>query len=187
MTTSVPDCPSTINTPRLILLPATPEAMRAELVSREALAHVLGVIVPQSWPPELYDADAVRWVLAAMAEGRTRDGWGFYHVLERPTGTARPRLCGGGGFTGVPDDTGSVEIGYSIAPERRRRGYAREMVDAWVAWAFAHPEVERVIAHTLPGLTPSIRLLDAAGFSYVGPHEASGEPDAIQYELRRPR
>jgi ribosomal-protein-alanine N-acetyltransferase len=175
----------TIETPRLMLVPATAEALQAELVNRDALAAVLGVEVPESWPPEHYDADAVRWLLTALAEGRAGNGWGFYYVIERSAPGARPRLCGGGGFVGAPDDTGTVEIGYAIVPERQRRGLARETVAAWIAWAFAHPEVTRVIAHTLPGLRPSIGLLEAAGFSYVGPHAAAGEADAVQYELRR--
>ena len=176
----------TIDTPRLMLIPATAEALRAELVGREALAAVLDIDVPGSWPPDLYDADAVRWTLSALEEGRAPGGWRFYYIVERPAPDARPRLCGGGGFVGAPDVTGTVEIGYSIVPERRRRGYARETVDAWIAWAFGHAEVTRVIAHTLRDLTPSIRLLESAGFSYVGPHAAAGEPDAIQYERRRP-
>ena len=176
-----------IETPRLRLIPATPEALRAELVNREALAAVLGIDVPESWPPELYDADAIRWTLSSLEEGRGGDGWSFYYVVERATPGTRPRLCGGGGFVGVPDATGTVEVGYSIVPERRRRGYAREMVEACVAWAFSHPEVRRVIAHTLPHLMPSIRVLESTGFTYVGPHAAAGEADAIRYERRRPR
>jgi [ribosomal protein S5]-alanine N-acetyltransferase len=178
---------SAIDTPRLLLIPATPEALRAELVGREDLAGVLGVDVPESWPPDLYDADAIRWTLSALEQGRAADGWSFYYVVERPEPGQPARLCGGGGFVGVPDATGTVEVGYSIVPERRRRGYAREMVEACVAWAFAHPEVSRVIAHTLPHLTPSIRVLESAGFVYVGPHAAAGEADAIRYERRRPR
>jgi ribosomal-protein-alanine N-acetyltransferase len=185
MTLPTPGRHPTIDTPRLILVPATADAMNAELAGRDALAAVLGVDVPASWPPELYDADAVRWVLAALADGRHRDGWGFYYITERPSEGARPLLVGGGGFTAAPDDSGTVEIGYAVVPERQRRGYARETVEAWVAWAFAHPEVNRVVAHTLPGLVPSIQLLDATGFRYVGPHAAAGEDDAILYERRR--
>jgi ribosomal-protein-alanine N-acetyltransferase len=128
----------------------------------------------------------VRWMLAALAEGRARDGFSLYYIVERATAGARPRLCGGGGFIGAPDAEGTVEIGYAIVPERQRRGYASETVEAWVAWAFAHPEVSRVIAHTLPGLAPSIGLLEKTGFAYVGPEAAAGEADAIRYERRRP-
>lgn len=174
-----------IETSRLILVPATLETLRAELVSRDALAAVLGIDVPESWPLKEYDADAVRWVITAILEGRARDGWTLYYIVERPASGAPARLCGGGGFVGAPDETGTVEIGYAIVPERRRRGYARETVEAWIAWAFGHPEVVRVIAHTLPDLTPSIGLLASTGFAYVGPQAAAGEADAVQYERRR--
>lgn len=174
-----------IETRRLLLIPATPESLNAELAGREELARVLGVEVPESWPPPEYDADAMRWTLSALESGRAPGGWSFYYIVERQERGAGARLCGGGGFVGAPDVSGTVELGYSVVPERQRRGYARETVDAWVAWAFQHPEVTRVIAHTLPGLTPSIRLLESAGFSYVGPHAAAGEADAIMYELRR--
>jgi [ribosomal protein S5]-alanine N-acetyltransferase len=176
-----------IETPRLLLIPATTATLQAELLSREALTAALGVEVPESWPPELYDADAIRWTISALEEGRGSGGWSFYYLVERPAPDAPARLCGGGGFVGAPDSTGTVELGYSIVPERRRRGYAREMVEACVAWAFAHSGVTRVIAHTLPHLTPSIRVLESAGFAYVGPHPAAGEADAIRYERRRPR
>ena len=45
-----------LRTPRLLLIAATPESLRAELVAPAALGDVLGVEVPPSWPPELYDA-----------------------------------------------------------------------------------------------------------------------------------
>jgi ribosomal-protein-alanine N-acetyltransferase len=182
---SRPPTMPTIDTARLLLIPASPESLRAELEEGDALARVLGVDVPPSWPPEHYDHDAVRWVLSAMEEGRASGGWSFYYVAERPAPGARAFLCGGGGFVGSPDDSGTVEIGYAVVPERRRRGYAREAVEAWVAWAFSHPEVRRVIAHTLPGLLPSIGVLESTGFTYVGPNAAAGEADAIQYERRR--
>jgi len=72
-----------IDTPRLRLVPATPAALRAELVGRDALAAVLGVDVPESWPPELYDDAAVRWTLAALEEGRARDDFTLHYVIER--------------------------------------------------------------------------------------------------------
>jgi len=41
----------------------------AELEGREALARALAVDVPESWPPELYDAAAIRYTLAELADG----------------------------------------------------------------------------------------------------------------------
>lgn len=175
----------TLRTPRLLLIPATPATLAAELVSSAALGESLGVGVSESWPPELYDADAVRWTLNAFEDGRCAPGWCLYYFAECADATGQTTLIGVGGFRGEPNEDGVVEVGYGVVPESRRRGYAREAVDGLVGWAFHDTRVSRVIAHTLPHLAPSIGVLTSAGFTYVGPHPDAGEPDAVQYELPR--
>jgi RimJ/RimL family protein N-acetyltransferase len=175
----------TLRTPRLLLIPATPATLAAELVSAAALGESLGVGVSESWPPELYDADAVRWTLRALEEERCPPEWCLHYFAECGEGAGQTRLIGVGGFRGEPTADGVVEIGYGIVPESRRRGYAREAVDGFVGWAFEDSRVSRVIAHTLPHLAPSIGVLTSAGFTYVGPEADAGEPDAVQYELTR--
>jgi [ribosomal protein S5]-alanine N-acetyltransferase len=174
-----------IRTPRLRLVPGTEPMLRAELESPDALGAVIEVRVPESWPPELYDADAVnymlRWSEANPADAGT---WGFYYVLEEHP-TDAPLLVGAGGYKGAPDVTGTVEIGYAIVPERRRKGYAREAVDGLLAHAFADARVTRVIAHTLVALEPSIAVLRSASFTFNGAGHDPQEPSAIQYELTR--
>jgi RimJ/RimL family protein N-acetyltransferase len=175
----------TLRTPRLLLIPATPATLAAELVSAAALGESLGVGVSASWPPELYDADAVRWTLNAFEDGRCAPGWCLYYFAECADAAGETRLIGVGGFRGEPTEDGVVEVGYGVVPESRRRGYAREAVDGLVGWAFDDSRVSRVIAHTLRHLAPSIGVLTSAGFTYVGPHADAGEPDAVQYELGR--
>jgi RimJ/RimL family protein N-acetyltransferase len=175
-----------IHTPRLLLVPATLATLNAELDGPRALARALDVDVPPSWPPELYDDAAVRWSINALETRFLTPDWGLYYVAERPEAASpQPRLAGVVGFKGPPDPGGTVEIGYGILPERRRLGLAREAVDGMIGWAFGRESVTRVIAHTLTELTPSIRVLESAGFTFVGPGEDESEPDAIQYELRR--
>jgi RimJ/RimL family protein N-acetyltransferase len=175
-----------IHTPRLLLIPATIATLNAELDGRRELARTLDVDVPSSWPPELYDESAVRWTLNALETHFLTPDWGLYYVAERQEpAKPRPRLAGVVGFKGPPDQGGTVEIGYGILTERRRLGFARESVDGLLGWAFGRESVTRVIAHTLTELTPSIRVLESAGFAFVGPGEDESEPDAIQYELRR--
>jgi RimJ/RimL family protein N-acetyltransferase len=48
--------------------------------------------------------------------------------------------------------------------------------------AFGLPEVTRVIAETLPDLTPSIGVLKKCGFRLVG---EGSEPGVIRFELTR--
>jgi hypothetical protein len=42
----------------------------------------------------------------------------------------------------------------------QRQGYATEAVGALLSWAFQGPAVQMVVADTLPGLTPSIRVME---------------------------
>jgi RimJ/RimL family protein N-acetyltransferase len=174
-----------LRTPRLLLIPATPATLAAELISPVALGESLGLDVPASWPPELYDEDAIRWTLNSLESGACPPDWCLYYFAEFAEPPKRSTLIGVGGFKGGPTDDGTVEIGYGVLPEFRRRGYAREAVDGFLGWAFDNDRVSRVIAHTLTHLTPSIAVLTSAEFTYVGTHADAGEPDAIRYELSR--
>lgn len=178
-----------LRTPRLVLIEATAEVLEAELSSAEALGSALGVDVPPSWPPELYDADAARWMLGWLAEHGDEAGWSLYYVatIGAAGGDVRPGLVGVAGYKGGPDAAGVVEIGYGIVPEQRRRGFASEAVSALLARAFADPRVATVIAHTLPGLDASIGVLRSTGFTFDGAGNDPHEPTAIRFVLSRDR
>ena len=166
-----------IPTPRLELVPATPELLRAALAGRAPLADALRAIVPPSWPPEFLDDAALRFTLERLAESPAASGWWMYFVLLREPRT----LIGSGGYKGPPAD-GTVEVGYGIVSEQRRSGYATEVTRGLVARAFAVPAVRRVIAETLPELAASIGVLRKCGFRPAG---EGSEPGVIRFELLR--
>ena len=175
-----------IYTPRLVLIPATVDTLRAELEGSSALARALGVEVPEDWPPELYDENATRWMLGELERTPAFAHWGMSYIAERvPEEESANRVIGAGGLKGPPGPDGFVEIGYSILPAFRRQGFAREAVDGWLAWAFAHDRVERVIAHTLVDLAPSIAVLQSAGFTSAGSAGDPDEPTAVRFEITR--
>ena len=171
--------------PRLVLIPATGEMLRAELEGNAAFARVLGAEVSNEWPPDMYDESAKHWSLAALERDPAFADWGLYYVTQLVEGTNRARVIGAGGIKGPPDAAGIVEIGYAILPSHRRQGYAREAVDGWLAWSFADSRVTLVIAHTLTQLIPSIGVLRSAGFTFTGRGNDPEEPSAIRYEISR--
>lgn len=170
-----------IHTSLLELIPATEATLRAELSGSCELAAVLGRAVPSTWPPELYDRAALEFVLARLAESAESAGWWTHYFVRRATATEPALVVGAGGYAGPPRH-GMVEIGYSVLPEHRRRGYAAEAATGLILRAFAEAGVERVIAHTLPHLTPSIGVLEKCGFRQV---EATLTEGAIRFELTR--
>lgn len=74
-------------------------------------------------------------------------------------------LCG---YKGPPSQDATVEIAYGLAPAYQGRGYATEAAQELVARAFASGLVRRVIAHTLPELNASTRVLSRCGFARLG-------------------
>lgn len=171
-----------IRTPRLDLVAATLEHVEAELQSRAALSRLLGADVPPGWPPGEYDRAAQEFFRGRLvALGPAVVGWlTWYAVARAPTG-ARGTLVAGAGFLGPPA-SGSVEIGYSVVPAARGRGYATEAVGALVAFAFEHAEVDEVVAHTSDDNPASTRVLLRCGFHRFGP---GAEPGSVEYRRGR--
>ena len=167
-----------IRTRRLELRPAGVAELEAELTGRQALERRLGVAVAAGWPPELYDEAATRWTLDIVRKAGGETSWAMYYIVA-PEAAMTIGVCG---FKGPPDIEGTVEIGYSVMPEYRRRGYATEAAGALVLRAFAEPSVTRVVAETLTDLTPSIGVLEKLGFRFAG---AGEEPGVVRYEFTR--
>jgi len=72
-----------------------------------------------------------------------------------------------------------------MLPTCQGRGYATEASRELIRWAFAHADVDRVSAETLPHLTESIRVMEKSGMKFVG----SGNPEegqpTVRYALSR--
>jgi len=147
-----------IETPRLRLIPWPRSAL-----DLQALGHELGVAVPEGWRPDVTD------ILPAPPPP-----FGPYAVV------AGEELVGSAGFFGPPDESGTVEIGYEVAPDKRRQGYASETAAALVSWALARNDVRRVIAAPLPDNVPSQRVLEKAGFRRIGRRR-----DELLFEISR--
>lgn len=87
------------------------------------------------------------------------------------------------GFHGTPQDVGRAEIGYTIFPPDRGRGYATEAAGGLLAWARSQGE-SSVFAAVSPTNAPSIAVVTRLGFSRVGVQAtASGEEHVFEARL----
>jgi RimJ/RimL family protein N-acetyltransferase len=91
---------------------------------------------------------------------------------------------GTAGFHGPPDDEGMVEVGYSVDPQYRRRGYARAALVQLLARAAREPGVSRVRASIRPDNAPSRDLVLPYGFVQVS--EQMDEVDGLEIVYERP-
>lgn len=139
-------------------LPVPAAALLPE--DREAAAGAVEAALDAEWPdPNLLG------VLRRHADAPPElERFGVWVMIERD----RRTVVGDIGFHGPPDETGRVEIGYSVVPSRRHRGYATEAASALVAWARSQHSVHVIVAGCDPGNEPSIRTLERVGFQRTG-------------------
>jgi ribosomal-protein-alanine N-acetyltransferase len=164
----------TLETRHLTLIPFAFEMKKIVMNDKAKLAEIIGVRVPEHWPgPDL--TEALLFFLEEMEKNPTSSIWDGIIIH-----TADNVIIGDMGFIGGPDETGVVEIGYSIIPEYRNRGYATEMAQALIRWAFQQQEIKAVIASCLYDNIGSIKVLEKVGMSPLRP-----EGYLLKWQLRK--
>ncbi len=126
---------------------------------------MLGVALSPEWP----HADLLDVLPLQAAAAQLEKRFGVWVMIEAETQT----VVGDIGFLGPPGADSTVEIGYSVVPDRRRRGYATEAARALVDWALRQPGVRAVVAGCDKENVASIRTLERLGFSSTG--ETNGQ------------
>jgi len=152
--------PIEIASPRLRLVALNAELATLQLEDRAGFFRALGVDPEPSWPPELMSRVAMEWLRDELLASPADVGW-YSWVYISPV---MNRLLGAGGFKGVPDPNGAVEIEYSMLNSYREQGLATEGVVALLNWAYLHERVNSVNAHTRDDRDASHRVLEKAGF-----------------------
>jgi ribosomal-protein-alanine N-acetyltransferase len=129
---------------RLRLVPASVEVLEA-LIARdtERAGALLGAAVPPGWPRDDEARAGLPFHLRAIRRDARAIAWRIRVALREG------ELVGSINLKGLPQRDGTVEIGWGIVEEQRRRGLALEGAAAVMRWVFSHDEVARVIA-TIP-------------------------------------
>lgn len=93
-------------------------------------------------------------------------------------------VVGHAGFHGPPDEAGMVEIGYTVNPDLRGRGYGRAIIAALIAEASADPTVRIIRASISPTNAASLALVARARFRRVG--DQWDDEDGLEWVFERP-
>jgi RimJ/RimL family protein N-acetyltransferase len=109
-----------------------------------------------------------RWLWQLRIDQIRRDpasqGW----VARAAVDVDSRLVVGHAGFHGPPDEVGMVEVGYSVDPRYRRRGYAKAMLRALFERARSEPAVRTVRASISPENAASLATIRGFGFVQVG-------------------
>ncbi|MCO5220165.1 MAG: GNAT family N-acetyltransferase [Thermomicrobiales bacterium] len=134
-----------------------------------------GVLFGRQLPPSFLDHHGLwEYRLAQVEVDPTVINWLVRAVIDPETGD----IVGHAGFHGPPDNAGMVEIGYTIEPEFRRRGYARATVAALIDYAASDPDVTTIRASVSPDNAASLATIRPFGFTHVG--EQMDEIDGLE-------
>ncbi|KRV51306.1 acetyltransferase [Wenjunlia vitaminophila] len=133
---------------------------------------------------EYFVSDQARWLwrfrLGQMAAAPDHARWMARQAVVGDEGL----VVGHAGFHGPPDEAGMVEIGYSVAPEFRRQGYARATLTELLRRAAAEPAVTTVRATISPDNAASLATISGFGFVEVG--EQWDEEDGLELVFEVP-
>ncbi|PJN31586.1 GNAT family N-acetyltransferase [Streptomyces sp. CB02959] len=117
---------------------------------------------------EYFVTDGARWLwqfrLDQMAADPDQARWMVRQAVVGDKGL----VVGHAGFHGPPDEVGRVEIGYSVAPDFRRQGYARSALIELLRRAAAEPAVTTVRAAISPDNVAFLATISGFGFVEVG-------------------
>ncbi|MGD9487380.1 MAG: GNAT family N-acetyltransferase [Calditrichaceae bacterium] len=157
-----------VETKNLRLIPCNNDILQSAINGNDNLAKFLWIIVADNWTE--FGTAALQYSLDRLAESPEEDGWWTYFPIHKQDN----KLIGSGGYKGKPTETGTVELGYEIAPDYRNRGFATEMAEGLISNAFADKRVKAIIAHTLGEENASTKVLTKCGFDKV---EEINDPD----------
>ncbi len=167
-----------IENQRLKLIPCELSHFEAILGNQKELESILDITVPAKWTefPE-----AIPYAYEYLKANPSTFGWGTYLFIHKQD----KMLIGWGGFKGKANELGIVEIGYEIIPDYRNRGLATEAAQGLINYAFSHPYINSVEAHTLAEANASTKVLEKGGMTFVGTMSDSEDGEVWHWRLSR--
>jgi [ribosomal protein S5]-alanine N-acetyltransferase len=139
-------------------------------------AFILELVNEAGWKKYIGDRgintldDARRYIETVPIASYAKHGFGLWAIEQKSDGS----LAGMCGLI-KRDTLEDVDIGFALLSRFEGRGYARESVNATLAYASAQLGLRRVVAITTEDNDRSGRLLQLSGMSFEGPISFTGE------------
>jgi len=141
-------------TERLILIPYNLELCKNLVKNDFDDLSKMGLKRGISWP----DEDVIE-TLPRIINNLSKVDWptGFesWMIVKKDTS----EIIGDLGFKGFNYGKRSIDIGYGIIKEERRKGFAEEAVQEMITWVFSREQVHEITAQCLIENSASINLL----------------------------
>lgn len=147
-----------IETKRLLLIEYTREMIEATIAGIGELEAVLGCEVSEDWPGIDFFF-YLPYVLDNVKKKPEMTRWTRLVILKEEN-----IVIGEIGGQGDPDETGEIELGYSIVPEFQHHGYMTEALSAMLAWLKEQEVITRIFARSFESNLASIGVLERTGF-----------------------
>jgi ribosomal-protein-alanine N-acetyltransferase len=144
------------------LIPCDPGVIRIALTDKKKASSIISVSIPQTWPSDDLKEFLPDYEKMVKLEKSFLD-WGVWLIIHNEMNA----IIGDSGYKGKPVDK-TVEIGYNILPDHRKKGYATEAVRALIKHAFSFDYIENVKAECCITNTASKRVLEKCGMRIYG-------------------
>lgn len=110
------------------------------------------------------ESGPLRWRVPQVKADPTTNKWFVRFIVLCDSG----EVIGSTSFHGVPDEVGMMEIGIGIEEQFWNNGYAKEALLGMWRWVCGEPGV-KVLRYTVsPTNTPSVKIIEGYGFTYMG-------------------
>ena len=148
-----------LETERLLLIPYTIEICENILAGNFELLHNKGYINGKSWP-DADVLDTIPRILKNLSKNNYATGFESWLIIKKSTN----EIIGDLGFKGYQDETQSIDLGYGIIAEERKKGYAEEASKQLINWAMRFDFIKEITANCLINNFQSIKLLQKLNF-----------------------
>lgn len=151
-----------IETERLILIPFTLKICE-EIINQDFTSlRNIGFNPAISWPDEDFMRTLPK-IIYNLKKVISPTGFENWMIIKKDSN----EIIGDVGFKGFSSISSSCDIGYGLAVEHRKKGFASEAIKAMLDWAFSVDGIDEVTASCLIQNLDSKKLLERFHFKTI--------------------